>query len=123
LILGDQEQRQKNLGSSDAEIYKVHKEIARLKATYPTELSRNLFMDREAVEKCVAWLMKEKAVLRLVLAPQILDARIAYRIHYFWSIGIKGFYVFSRMKWLVQNPECYWGRRPIQEEKIEDGGN
>lgn len=105
------------------EIFKVHKEIARLRATYPTELARNLFMDQEKVHKIIDYLLTEAVILRLKLDPAYVDNRLFYRIGHFWRRGILGFFMFSRFRWVVINPKLYWGSKEkylLEHPKVEE---
>lgn len=93
------------------DIYKVHHEIARLGATYPNELARNLYLNRETVSSIIKHLIEEGAVEKINLNPNEVPGKIWKRISEFWKKGIIGFRIFSRMTWVQINPDIYWGHK------------
>lgn len=89
----------------EREIESIIEQVKLLKCTYPSEISRVTLIPKERCISLIYKLFKENKIYRLRLHPEFVPVEMQRRLAQFWSYGIRGFEMFSKMTWIIPNPQ------------------
>jgi len=102
--------------------------VRRLNVSYGSEISRNTLIPKDRAIAVMWALIKEGKLFRLQLNSEFVPIEMLPRMNYFWSTGIHGFEMFSRIVWVIPQAQIPYSKYAYgtdttlvyDEEMVED---
>ena len=97
--------REQELSSFEQGLTADHKKIikllGRVRASYPSEIARLVYLDDKNVSRLVDDIVREGVIVELRLDPNIIPFPLLGRLDEMWRKGIMGHVGFARMRWVA----------------------